>query len=372
MYQGDAPNGSLGQVVHLTRNFTSESSLHHDVVEAISAALQAGWADPKKLSQSAARASALKSASLEGLSTFLKTSPAAIEPVGEPALLHQLAIEGYLSEGAHLVTTNLDLGKVRAVAHRYAGPKSALQSDKYGRLAIPKDFFAGRNMTSAGGVLSLQSRNGETGVTQDVSALIQDVPENVRIVLDCTKSIPAPLLPRISAATFEATAWQGPAGIGFLVINDAQKYRYPLPHLAPIRTPGSYSLPLLVGAVVALDRYRSESNSITELRALAIKELSAIESVTVIGDGAESDSRYISIIIDGVIAEEITRELNNLNIAIDAGSACSPDYLAPSHVITSLGFKSEGHLRITLNTNHRIDDIQELAKALVAVMKPAI
>lgn len=370
MRRVDAPNGSLGRVVHLTRNFTLENSLHPDVVEAISAALQAGWADPKKISQASARASALKSASIEELAAALTVSPEAIEPVGEPGLMHQLAIEGFLSQGAHLFTTNLDIGKVRAVAHQYSGPKSALQSDVNARLTIPQDFFSSGEAAGELGVLLLQSRNGETGTTQDIPALLSQIPESIRIILDCTKTIPSPLPQRISAATFDATSWQGPAGIGFLVINDSEKYRYPLPHLAPIRTPGSYSLPLLVGAVVALDRYKDEMNVISELRAFAIGELSAIPGITVIGDEVTSDSRYISIVIADVIAEEITRKLNSLNISVDAGSACSPDYLAPSHVITSLGYKSEGHLRITLNTNHRTEDIEELVRALILVLQP--
>ena len=68
--------------------------------------------------------------------------------------------------------------------------------------------------------------------------------------------------------------------------------------------------------------------------------------------------------IDGIIAEECVRELNSLGIAIDAGSACSPDYLAPSHVITSLGFNAEGHIRITLNTEQKAEDISALIEAI--------
>jgi cysteine desulfurase len=132
----DALKGSLGRVVQLTRNFTSESSLRREVIDAISAAFEAGWADPKKLSQASARASALRAAAVDHFASALQVAPSVIEPVGEPALLHQLAIEGYLRDGTHLVTSNLDIGKIRAVAHRYTGPKSSLQSDGNGRLHL--------------------------------------------------------------------------------------------------------------------------------------------------------------------------------------------------------------------------------------------
>ena len=363
----DALKGSLGRVVQLTRNFTSESSLRREVIDAISAAFEAGWADPKKLSQASAKASALRTAAIDQFAGALKVSPSVIEPVGEPALLHQLAIEGYLRNGTHLVTSNLDVGKVRAVAHRYTGPKSALQSDRNGRLQIVSEMISQLNGAPDGALISLQERNGEIGVTQNVPGLIENLSESVHAILDCTKSIPRPLHSRISAATYEATSWQGPAGIGFLAINDSEKYRYPLPHLAPIRVPGTYSLPLLIGAVVALDLYQSNLETIRTLRPIAIRELSAIPALSVIGDELESDSRYISLVIDGAIAEEITRELNAVGIEVDAGSACSPDYLAPSHVITSLGYKSEGHIRITLNTEHKVEDVEVLCNAIKSI-----
>lgn len=364
----DALKGSLRRVVQLTRNFTSESALRPEVIDAISAAFEAGWADPKKLSQASARASAIRAAAIDRFAELLKVSPSAIEPVGEPALLHQLAIEGFLRDGAHLVTTNLDVGKVRAVAHHYGGPKSSIESDRNGHIHISADVAHRLNGAVDGALISIQERNGEIGVTQDVSALTNNLSENVHVILDCTKSIPQPLPPRITAATFDASSWQGPTGFGFLVLNSAEKYRYPLPHLAPIRVPGSYSLPLLVGSIIALDLFKGGVEKIRNLRALAISELSSIPTVTVVGDEIESDSRYISIVIEGAIAEEITRELNTLNFAVDAGSACSPDYLAPSHVITSLGFKSEGHLRITLNTEHTSEDVTGLCTSIKSIL----
>ena len=364
MRSGDALKGSLGRVVQLTRNFTSESALRPEVIDAISAAFEAGWADPKKLFQASARASAIRSAAIDQFADLLKVSPSTIEPVGEPALLHQLAIEGYLRNGTHLVTTNLDVGKVRAVAHRYDGPKSSITSDRDGRIQIPADVANRLNTAANGALISIQQRNGEIGVTQDLSLLINALSANVHVIADCTKSIPQPLPSQVTAATFDATSWQGPAGLGILVLNNAEKYRYPLPHLAPIRTPGSYSLPLLIGSIVALDLFKDGIERIKKLRELAIYELSSIPSATVVSDEVVSDARYISIVIEGVIAEEITRELNSLNFAVDAGSACSPDYLAHSHVITSLGYRSEGHLRITLNTEHTSEDVEALCTAI--------
>jgi cysteine desulfurase len=53
---------------------------------------------------------------------------------------------------------------------------------------------------------------------------------------------------------------------------------------------------------------------------------------------------------------------------IDAGSACSPEDLAPSHVIAVMGLPTNGHIRITLHPDHTTADIEALASALKEVL----
>lgn len=357
----------------LTRNFTSETPLDGAVLEAISTALEDGWANPQKLSQASNRAARLREASLAELAGFLGLSPAAIEPVGEPNLLHHLAISGFLNEKSHLITSEIDLGKIRAIAHGFAGQKSQLKSDQNGHIVLPSHFpshSGGTGNTEA--VLSLQLRNGEVGCDQDISRIIdrlQSTEGDARVILDGTKSIPQILDPRFAAATFDATSWQGPAGLGFLVINKPEKYRYPLAHLSAIRTPGSYSLPLLVGSIVALGIFHERAKEIAHLRKLAISELSKIPNLKVIGSTEESDARYLSLVISGFAAQELLPALAKSDIYIDAGSACSPDYLSPSYVIKALGYESEGHIRLTLNYQHTEADIHSLAAAISQSLK---
>jgi cysteine desulfurase len=357
-------------VALLTRNFTSETPLDGAVIEAISTALADGWANPQKLSQAANRASRLREASLAQLGELLGQSPNAIEPVGEPNLLHHLAISGFLTESSHLITSEIDLGKIRAIAHQYSGAKSTLKSNPSGEMQLPMsfaDYAKGADI-----VLSLQMRNGEVGCDQDIPAildLLDSSANDSRVILDGTKAIPQLLDSRISAATFDSSSWQGPSGLGFLVINQPEKYRYPLAHLSAIRTPGSYSLPLLVGSIVALELYKERSSNIAALRKLAISELSKIPAITVVGATGESDARYLSLIVDGYAAQELLPALAKSDIFIDAGSACSPDYLSPSYVIKSLGYMSEGHLRITLNCEHTEDDVYSLAIAIARTIE---
>ena len=346
-------------MAHLTENFSFESPLSGRVRQAISAAFEQGWGDPKKLSQASHRAQGLRESAIEEFAQTLALSPAQIEVVGEPHLLHFLAIAGFLSDTSHLYTSTVDVGKIRALARAHAGPTSEMSVDLHGQIMKPEN-------PQAKDLISLQVENGETGIRQDLDSW-RVLPAYV--ALDATRTIPTPgVTAGFSVASFDAQSWNGPAGLGFLVINDGQSYRYPLAHIAPIRVPGSYSLPLLVGATIALAEYREEQEQINTLRNKLAELLSRIPGVTLIG-GKSEQSRYLSIIVQAISGEEVLRALLKIGIYIDAGSACSPEDLAPSHVIVALGHPTTGHLRITLQPDMTLVGIENLATQLREVLQ---
>ncbi len=343
-------------MAHLTEDFTFEGPLSPRVREAIASALEQGWADPKKLSQASHRALNLRSSAIEEFAQNLTVSPTSIEVTGEPHLLHHLGINGFLADQNHLFTSSVDVGKIRAIARAHKGPSTELPVDEVGVIAQPGDL-------SPTDLISLQVENGETGVHQELTGW-RSLPATV--VLDGTRTTPEPgLLDGFTAATFDAQSWCGPAGVGFLVINNSQSYRYPLAHIAPIRTPGSYSLPLLVGAAIALAEFQERKAQIFSMRNSLAQHLRAIDGVHVIGE--KHESRYLSIIVDEISGEEVLRALLNVGISTDSGSACSAEDLAPSHVIGAMGLPTTGHLRMTIHPGIEETTIAQLADQLKKV-----
>ena len=124
---------SVRSVVRITGNFTSEGPLHPAAKEALLAAFDQGWADPKKISQSSAKAAILKNQSLENIGARLGIRPDAIEIIGEPALGHFLAIAGLLSPDHNFAYGGIDKGKIRAVARAHSGPVQELEVDGSGQ-----------------------------------------------------------------------------------------------------------------------------------------------------------------------------------------------------------------------------------------------
>jgi cysteine desulfurase len=347
-----------GSIVHplvrVTGNFTSESPLPEVVRSALLAAFDQGWADPKKLSQSSARAAILHNQALENIAAHLKVPTDSLEVIGEPALGHYLAIAGLLREDLTFAYSATDKGKIRAIARTHRGAIAELPVDDRGAInssQIPKDS-----------VLSLQLANGETGVVQNSEALAG---LSKFVAIDATSAGSRIALPdRWDTALFDARSWNGPGGLAILAIKNKNQFAYPLPHIAPIKSPGTFSLPLLIAASVALENFTVEEPT---LREFALAALSAIPGVRVIAPQAPSISSVFSIVVDGFNGEHLVRELSARSIDVDSGSACSPADLQPSHVLAAMGYPTDGHLLITLKTGMTREDTAALAKALIEI-----
>ena len=348
-------------MAHLTANFTSEAALSPAVIEGIAAALSQGWADPKKLSQASHKALDLKSAALAEIAGHLEISPDLIEVLGEPSLAHFIAIGGFLHPDKCFTYSAVDQGKIRALARSHTGESRTCPVSPNGQIEFPATGI------SSDDVISIQVTNGETGVVQQLDRWRG---LSGAVILDATKTIPTPALTAgFAAATFDATAWGGPTGIGFVVINESSQFRYPLPHIAPIRVPGSYSLPLLIGSAIALSEMTNESTRIFQLRKYLSQRLAGISRVTVVANGHDHKSRYLSIVFDDLSGEEVLRALMMRGIYTDSGSACSPEDLVPSHVLAAMGYQTSGTLRFTLHAHHREEDIDVMTTALSDVLE---
>jgi cysteine desulfurase len=343
---------SVDSVVRVTGNFASESPLHPAAREALLAAFDQGWADPKKLSQSSAKAAILRNQALENIATHLAIPVDSIEVLGEPALGHYLSIAGLFSQNSTFAYSAIDKGKIRALArsHHHTWCNSML---------MPQVLYKTFQRYLVTPSCLLQLANGETGVIQRP---LDAVADSVLIAVDATSSgSRVPLPPRWSTALFDSLSWNGPAGLAIMAIGDRSHYSYPLPKIAPISSPGSFSLPLLLASSVALENFVDES---PQLRHSAIAAFARIPGARVVAPESPSLPHVFSIVVEGVTGERLVRELASRGMDIDSGSACSPEDLQPSHVLAAMGYETVGHLRITLHAGTTQENIDDLVQSV--------
>jgi cysteine desulfurase len=348
---------SVDSVVRVTGNFASEGPLHPAAREALLAAFDQGWADPKKLSQNSSKAAILRNHALETISSRLAIAVDSIEVLGEPSLGHFLSIAGLFQETSTFAYSAIDKGKIRAIARSRNSQVTELAVDSSGAIQ-------GLHEISDGAVLSLQLANGETGIIQDS---FETISKNVRIAVDATAAGSRVALPdRWDTALFDAPSWGGPSGLAIMAIRNRSHFSYPLPRIAPISSPGSYSLPLLIASAVALENFTAES---TALREHAITKLSKLDGVRIVAPQSPSLPHLISLVAEGVSGENVIRELAAQGIDVDSGSACSAEDLQPSHVLAAMGYETNGHIRLTMHNGTTEADIASLAPALSGVLQ---
>lgn len=342
---------SVDSVVRVTGNFASESALHPAAREALLAAFDQGWADPKKISQSASKAAILRNQAVENIAEKLGLPATSIEVLGEPSLGHFLSIAGLFTDRSPFAYAAIDKGKVRAIARAHTAHVIELPANRAGAILNLKEI-------PEHSVLSLQLANGETGVIQ--SAL--EIPTSVRVAVDATTSgARLPLPHHWNTALFDSLSWNGPSGLAIMAIKNRSEFSYPLPRIAPISSPGSYSLPLLIASSIALDNFTSEDMG---LREYAIAQLLTIDGVEVVAPNTAALPHLISIVAAGVSGEATVRELASLGFDVDSGSACSAEDLQPSHVLAAMGYETQGHIRFTLHSGTTQEDISALINTL--------
>ena len=349
-------------MVHVTRNFLSESPLSPLVRDALSDAVNQGWHDPRKLSQHAARARILLNSALDSLASRLKVQPSEIEILGEPGLAPYFSIAGLLSPSDTLVYSNVDRKEVIAIA-RNQGQAQELKVDPNGHIladSVPLHSEV---------VWAIQGANAETGVLQNLETLLAKAPR-ARIACDFTVSgTRMPLPSRWDTAILDAKSWQGPQGVSLLLIREGAQWRNPLPHLNNLRTPQSFSLPLLIASALALEEWsQNEKEESARLRNLTqnLREQihAAIEDCDIAGDLQTSLPHITSFSFLYVQGEELLRRLEAAGFSVDSGSACTADDLQPSHVLAAMGLLTHGNIRITLHHGTTEEDISALVTAI--------
>ena len=341
-------------MVRVTGNFTSQSPLHPAAIALLKDAFSQGWADPAKIGDNSARTAILRNEAIESIAENLKLQPSEIEVIGEPRLGQHLAISGLLKPEHTLLHSTVDRRSVFAVAAAHEKSGGSTRIINVG----PSGKIVDLAELSSRSVLALQGTNIETGITQDVDFVIEKIKPNF-VALDYSAAPNLPLPSRWDSAIFDATSWQGPAGIGILAIRNSTAWKNPLPNLGIRRTPESSSLPLLLASAVALDEWLkdevTESIRINQLN-LLIRELLTAADIGITFAGEGSTGQTIALVVDGCVGEDLVRQLNEINYVLDSGSACTAAQMQPSHVLTALGMKSEGNLRITLH--HGVTELE--------------
>jgi len=140
----------------------------------------------------------------------------------------------------------------------------------------------------------------------------------------------------------------GPKGSGFLFINDKTRIKpiiYGGGQQRGMRS-GTENVPAIAGLGVAAERiytgFEEKIDRMYTLREHFIEEVTKIPGVHVNGHTDRSNAPHIvSVSTEGVRAEVLLHALEDKEIYVSAGSACSSNKPSVSHTLKSIGLKPE-------------------------------
>ena len=287
--------------------------------------------------------------------------------------------------GKHVITTTIEHPSVSAPfawLEQEGFEVTYLNVDKYGVISLDELKNAIRPDTI---LVSIMQVNNEIGALQPIEQagkMIKEVNPKTLFHVDAIQSYGKMLIypkkSKIDMLSVSGHKIHGPKGSGFLFVKDKTKIK-PLVlgggQQKGMRS-GTENVPAIAGLAVAAEEMYSalEQNRVHlyELRDYFIEEVEKINGVTVNGrKDHESAPHIVSVSVEGVRAEVILHTLEDKNIYVSAGSACSSNKPAVSSTLKSIGLKKE-LLDSTVRFSFSVHTKKEALDYALSVMRECI
>lgn len=250
-------------------------------------------------------------------------------------------------------------------AARWSGPEpSVVPVDRRGRVATvgwPSE-----------GVAAVQQANHEVGTVQPLAELDVDVP---LFVDACAAMGRLPLPQRWDVVAGSAHKWGGPAGVGVLVVRKGTLWVNPFPGDDRIdeRTVGFENVPGALAAAAALQAVVAERAGVNARQFALVDRIRAsvadIPDVEVVGDPVDRLPHLVTFSCLYVDGEALVTELDRRGYGVASGSACTSSTLAPSRVLEAMGVLTHGNVRVSLTRDTTEADVDGFLAVLPGVVR---
>jgi cysteine desulfurase len=366
----------------------ASTPMHPVARDTLMAAVDAGWADPRRLYAEGRTARRLLDQAVEVLAAGLRVRPSELSfaPSGPAAV--RLAVDGALHagrrRGSRLVATAVEHSAVLAPGrHRAAqGGDDRLFAevpvDGTGRVDL--DAFAEAVGVTGTTAAAVQHANGEVGTVQPL-ARAHDLcrATGIPLVVDAQASLGRVDSPgSYDVLAGDAQSWGGPGGVGVLAVPERTRWSLPGPAGEPGLGRSGHTpwVPLALAAAEAWQQAEA-TRSEEERQARALVDLvraaaATVPDVEVVGHPTDRLPHIVTFSALYVDGEALVHEFDRRGFAIASGSACTASTLEPSHVLAAMGALTHGNVRLTLplaSVSPRRDaDVERFCAALPEVV----
>ena len=367
-----APGSGDRPAVYL--DAASSEPLHPAARETLLAALDQGYADPRRLHGAARSARLLLDNARQVVASSLgvRADEVTFTPSGTDAV-HRglLGLVRGSRRGKVVVHSAVEHSSVHHAA-AWGGEPRIVGVMGDGR--VYDGDLVEESTTPGVAVVALQSANHEVGTLQPVGELrlANDVP---LFVDACASMGRLPLPVGWDAVAGSAHKWGGPAGVGVLVVRKRARWRNPFPGDDRVdeRASGFENVPGALAAAAALQAVVAERDEVNARHFRLIERIrsavAAIPDTEVVGDPVDRLPHLVTFSCLYVNGEALVNELDRRGFGVASGSACTASTLEPSHVLAAMGALTHGNVRVSLTRDTTESQVEELVAVLPGVVE---
>jgi len=351
--------------------------------DAYMAALDEGWADPRRLHSEGRRARALLDGSREAVAALVgaRTEEVDLAP-SHTAALHGAVLtvaHGRRRTGNTVVTSAVERMAVLDAADHAArstpgAARVTVPVDRLGR--VDPDAFAAAVAAPGVALAALQHANGEVGTRQPVAeAHAAARAAGVPLLVDAGSSFGhVPVADAWDVLTLDPGDIGAPPGVAVLVTRAGVRRSPVAPADEDRWFPGGVAVPAALAAAVALQHADALRRAGTDDRAVLVDRVrdavARIPLVDVAGPAAHADRlphvlTFSCLYVDG---EAVVTALDRAGFAVASGSACTSATETPSHVLAAMGALSQGNVRLSLPRGTTADAVDRFCAVLPGVV----
>jgi cysteine desulfurase len=242
----------------------------------------------------------------------------------------------------------------------------ALPVDRLGRVTGP--------VPAGLAAVAVQSANHEVGTLQPLDHL--DLPDRTALFVDASASMGRlPLPDRWDVLAGSAHKWGGPAGVGVLVVRKGTFWANAFPGDDPLdeSATGFPNVPAALAAAAALRAVVEERDEVNARQFALIDRIraaaAAVPDVEVVGDPVVRLPHLDTISVLYVDGEALVTELDRRGYGVASGSACTASTLTPSRVLEAMGVLTHGNVRVSLTRDTTDEQVDGFLAALPQVVR---
>ena len=291
--------------------------------------------------------------------------------------------------GNHIITTRIEHASVYnplAFLESQGFSVTYLDVDRKGHISLSDLQEALRPETILVSIMYVNNEIGAVEPVEEIGRIVKAYRPSILFHVDAIQAYGKyeirPKKQNIDLLSVSGHKIHGPKGVGFLYLNEKAKVRPLLfggGQQRDMRS-GTENVPGAAGlGLAAKEMYTGFSDRIrkmTELKDYFIDRVSELEGITVNSEkGLESAPQIISVSFQGVRGEVLLHALEDRDIYVSSGSACSSNHPAISGTLKAVGVKKDlldSTIRFSLgiyNTKEQLDYTVDVLKELLPVLR---